>query len=187
MDVDAGETRPFPNETENRSPFDSRQSSFALPIPHTLGPLSFGKHSESSSSGALQPSSSSSSKSGGNKADPPLKQLGLKEFTSLTTALKKNETPEGKYPVDIVAVHGLTGGLESTWEVNDGEKDVIWLRDFLPKDLPGARVFSYGYDAEIWNSLNTARFRDMALELLANLKGKLKLPDQEPDVRSLNV
>lgn len=39
----------------------------------------------------------------------------------------------------------------------------MWLRDSLPKDVPGARVFTYGYDSVIPNSRS---FQD--LEALAS-------------------
>jgi len=109
----------------------------------------------------------------------------FKSSTSLTAALENNIIPASDYPVDIVAIHGLTGGSESTWEFKDGEKRVIWLRDFLPGHLPEARVFSYGYNAEIWNSLGTANFRDYGQELLVNFKGGLQLANQEPEIRRL--
>ena len=41
----------------------------------------------------------------------------------------------------IVAVHGLDGHRESTWTAENG---VLWL---LPKDIPKARVYTYGYDS----------------------------------------
>lgn len=44
----------------------------------------------------------------------------------------------------IVAVHGLNGHRETTW----GANDVNWLRDFLPADLPNARILTWGYDAD---------------------------------------
>jgi hypothetical protein len=43
----------------------------------------------------------------------------------------------------IVAVHGLDGHREKSWTTDD----VNWLRDFLPTDIPKARIISWGYDA----------------------------------------
>jgi len=43
----------------------------------------------------------------------------------------------------IVAVHGLNGHPKKTWTANN----VNWLRDFLPPDIPNARILSWGYDA----------------------------------------
>ena len=43
-----------------------------------------------------------------------------------------------------MAVHGLNGHREKTWTAGNG---VHWLRDLLPHDLPGARILSWGYDA----------------------------------------
>lgn len=44
----------------------------------------------------------------------------------------------------IVAVHGLDGHWQETWTHQNG---VFWLRDLLPKYLPSARIYSYGYDS----------------------------------------
>ncbi|CCA76673.1 hypothetical protein PIIN_10662 [Serendipita indica DSM 11827] len=54
-------------------------------------------------------------------------------------------TPGNDPTVDIVAIHGLQGHREKTWTTDKG---VCWLRDFLPSDLPNARILSYGYDAD---------------------------------------
>ncbi|KAF2682822.1 hypothetical protein K458DRAFT_341710 [Lentithecium fluviatile CBS 122367] len=50
--------------------------------------------------------------------------------------------------VDIVFVHGLRGGRESTW-TKDG---VIWPKELLSKDIPKSRILSYGYDSRIAHS-----------------------------------
>ena len=44
----------------------------------------------------------------------------------------------------IIAVHGLDGHREKTWTA-DNKK--MWLKDFLPFDIPNARIFTYGYNA----------------------------------------
>ncbi|KAL6158765.1 hypothetical protein ACJBU6_02866 [Exserohilum turcicum] len=56
-----------------------------------------------------------------------------------------NIVAEGQSPVvDIVAVHGLNGHRDKTWTATNG---VQWLRDLLPNDIPNARVFCWGYNA----------------------------------------
>ena len=76
------------------------------------------------------------------------------------------KTPSSDTTVDIVAVHGITGDAYNTW--TEGEK--LWLRDFLPKDFPGARVFSFGYPAEVCFSLGTGKLDTFARSLLEGLK-----------------
>lgn len=187
MEVDGVESRPFPDDEDNQSPFASRQPSLALPTPHTLGPLSFGRKSSSSSTGALQASSSSSSSSKpSNKNVPPPKEpYGLHEFTALTATLKAHSISDGEFAVDIVAIQGLTGGCESTWLHEDS--GVIWLRDFLPADMPGARVFSYGYNADIWNSKSVADWDNYATEMLAYFQSQLAVPPLPPNGKVRNL
>jgi hypothetical protein len=67
------------------------------------------------------------------------------------------DTP-GAYPGDIVAVHGLTGDAYSTWTHENGQ---LWLRDFIPKFLPDARVFSWGYNTDVFGSLTNASFESL--------------------------
>ncbi|KAF7502238.1 hypothetical protein GJ744_006309 [Endocarpon pusillum] len=92
----------------------------------------------------------------------PLK-LGILQKTRLQTAkatptkLAHRSKPyglktfaEGANPVlDIVAVHGLNGNREKTWAAGD----VCWLRDFLPLEIPKARILSWGYDANTHGTL----------------------------------
>lgn len=70
-------------------------------------------------------------------------------------------------PVDIVFVHGLNGHPKRTWT---HEKGVFWPVDLLPKDLPGAQIFSYGYNADVMATKSVAKIRDYAKGLLYNLK-----------------
>ena len=53
----------------------------------------------------------------------------------------------------IVFVHGLTGNRQNTWTHNDG---VFWPQDLLPKDLPTARIMTFGYDADVVGIVKTA-------------------------------
>ncbi|KAF2807646.1 uncharacterized protein BDZ99DRAFT_489297 [Mytilinidion resinicola] len=47
--------------------------------------------------------------------------------------------------VDIVFVHGLNGGRESTWTHEPSH--VFWPKDLLPKACPEARILAFGYSS----------------------------------------
>ena len=72
-----------------------------------------------------------------------------------------------KYTVDVVAVHGLGGDVYKTWTHDNGK---LWLRDFLPGDLPGARVFTYGYNSTFIFSRDTGTLREYARALLEDIR-----------------
>ncbi|MCJ1425603.1 hypothetical protein MMC29_003503 [Sticta canariensis] len=66
--------------------------------------------------------------------------------------------------IDIVAVHGLNGHRQKTWTAAN---DVNWLCDFLPSDIPNARILTWGYDA---NTHSTPRhLSDHAKTLVSDL------------------
>lgn len=56
--------------------------------------------------------------------------------------------------VEIIAVHGLNGHRKRTWtHVDKATKSIVlWLRDLLPKEVPGARIYTYGYNANLISS-----------------------------------
>ncbi|MCJ1302961.1 hypothetical protein MMC08_005766 [Hypocenomyce scalaris] len=80
---------------------------------------------------------------------------------------KLDGTPEDKeYNIDIVAVHGLGGDWEKTWTDPSGK---LWLRDFLPAEIPSARLFSYGYNSRTAFSKAVTNITDEATMLLNRL------------------
>lgn len=65
----------------------------------------------------------------------------------------------------VILVHGLGGDSRTTWEAKGpNNKTVNWVtdKDFLPAELPNARIFTYGYNANIWKDRVTSRVEDHA-------------------------
>ncbi|KAF2035728.1 hypothetical protein EK21DRAFT_84144 [Setomelanomma holmii] len=54
------------------------------------------------------------------------------------------EQPD-KAEVDIVFVHGLRGGRESTWT----KEEVLWPSELLKVDIKNSRIIGFGYDSGI--------------------------------------
>lgn len=77
-------------------------------------------------------------------------------------------------PGSIVAVHGFGGPLH-TWTHDVSGK--LWLRDFLPKDLPGARIMSFGYDSMVVNSKSIQGMIESVRELLLQLRYRRLSPE----------
>lgn len=68
----------------------------------------------------------------------------------------------------IVAVPGLGSHAIGSFKSNHGWE--VWLRDFLPTDIPACRVLLYGYDTQVAESTSKASVGDLAKLLLAALK-----------------
>ena len=74
-------------------------------------------------------------------------------------------------PSSIVAIHGLGGHPLKTW--TKGEK--LWLRDFVPKVVPEARILSYGYNSAVAFSGTASGIDDFARALLERLTQKRRI------------
>lgn len=86
-----------------------------------------------------------------------------------TNPAPNNEEDRLGYALDIVAVHGITGSAYDTWMHSNG---TFWLKDLIPKDFPGARVFSYAYPADVFCTFATGTIKSFARSLLEGLKGE---------------
>ncbi|KAA8911998.1 hypothetical protein FN846DRAFT_358793 [Sphaerosporella brunnea] len=56
-------------------------------------------------------------------------------------------TPKGEIIADVVAVTGLVGHAFGSWRNRDTNK--MWLKDFLPIDVQGFRIMTYGYNSNL--------------------------------------
>jgi hypothetical protein len=101
-------------------------------------------------------------------------RLGLRLIPSLP--LEPSTAPCNS-DLDIVAVHGLGGDFFKTWTKSsniEGEKDICWLSQLLPIDLPKARIYSFGYESRPAFSRSVATIREFAKQLLQSLLDRQK-------------
>jgi hypothetical protein len=68
----------------------------------------------------------------------------------------------------IVAITGLAGHALGSWRSPISNE--VWLRDYLPKDIPNTRVLTYGYNTTILKSKSKASIEHLALNFLESLK-----------------
>jgi hypothetical protein len=83
-----------------------------------------------------------------------------------------------KTDVDIVFVHGLTGDRDRTWTKNE----TLWPKSLLTREIPNARVMTYGYDAYFirrQGPIVNHRLRDHAVDLLNALASTREKDDAE--------
>ncbi|KAK2763792.1 hypothetical protein FQN54_009409 [Arachnomyces sp. PD_36] len=81
--------------------------------------------------------------------------------------------------IDIVAVHGLNVLNEEDFETaiwTSGDK--LWLRDFLPKELPNARILLFSHRSRITPDGYSFNIVDMAWDLLSCLGDKREDPER---------
>lgn len=74
-----------------------------------------------------------------------------------------------------MAVHGLGGDSTKTWTLL--KSNAFWLKDFLPLQIPDARVMTFGYNADAAFGQSTAEVADHAKSLLASLVDKREEPE----------
>ena len=82
--------------------------------------------------------------------------------------------------IDIIFIHGLNGDSARTWK---HAKGVYWPIDLLPKDIPNARILSFGYNADVtklFGNVGGGTLRDHASTFVTEL-GSFRACDPEPD------
>ncbi|RYP53591.1 hypothetical protein DL768_001455 [Monosporascus sp. mg162] len=81
------------------------------------------------------------------------------------TPLYEDETST---KVDVITVPGLASHAIGSWK-SPSSSDV-WLRDYLPVDLPNVRVLLYGYDTKLLKSDSRISIQEMGVLFLQELR-----------------
>ena len=76
-----------------------------------------------------------------------------------------------------IAISGLASHPFGSWQPRGPDKSFMWVRDVLPKSLPGVRAIIYGYDSGLIGSKSFQTVSDIAQTLIFQLKsGGWNLP-----------
>lgn len=67
-------------------------------------------------------------------------------------------------------MHGLGGDARRTWTHSKSGK--YWLEDFLPQEVPRARILTFGYDGRIKDTKSVGTIIEVAEKLLLDLTHK---------------
>ena len=102
-----------------------------------------------------------------------VKEIGLTQLPNPAAEIP----PAITFNIDIVAVHGLGGHPFKTWTSYEKSKECFWLQDYLLKDLPGARVFTFGYNSHPFFSRSVETIADYAKELIDDLELESRSPE----------
>ena len=81
----------------------------------------------------------------------------------------------------IVAVHGLnpTNKESHAYDTWTADKS-LWLRDFLPRQLPEARILLFGYNSNVVLNTSTAGVHEQATNLLNRVMLRRKNATERP-------
>ncbi|KAJ5638498.1 hypothetical protein N7528_000888 [Penicillium herquei] len=105
---------------------------------------------------------------------PPETRLATLPPEKFGLFILKDQDPNAKDIVNIIAIHGLGGDAHETWTAPNKK---IWLRDFLPYQIPNARIMTFGYNSSWLFSKNVMGITDFANDLLSRLKNDRHTPN----------
>jgi hypothetical protein len=78
--------------------------------------------------------------------------------------------PDDSCELSVVAVHGLGGDFYRIWATSDSQRQISWLSELLPEELPGAHIFSFGYESAPAFGRSITGIIDSAFMLLSRWK-----------------
>ncbi|CAG9990569.1 unnamed protein product [Clonostachys byssicola] len=75
----------------------------------------------------------------------------------------------GTHHTDLIAISGLASHPFGSWQPRGHNKTFMWIRDELPRSIPGVRTIIYGYDSQLLGSQSFQTIGDISLGLLPQL------------------
>ncbi|KAI0201460.1 hypothetical protein F4808DRAFT_469749 [Astrocystis sublimbata] len=97
-----------------------------------------------------------------NKYEP---HVGLQKVIPRDGEVDKTE-------VDIIAIHGLDTDSPRTWTYKGFDGEINWLESFLPEAVPHARIYTYNWDAKVFNNAPVESIFGQAERLLTLVDAK---------------
>jgi hypothetical protein len=88
------------------------------------------------------------------------------------TVLFEPDNPQSAI-VDIIFLHGLTGGSYQTWYHKDS--NTYWPRDLLKNEISDSRIMVLGYDADIvgwWSAKSLNTLPQFGRDVLGQIAGE---------------
>ncbi|EOD51789.1 putative nacht and ankyrin domain containing protein [Neofusicoccum parvum UCRNP2] len=76
--------------------------------------------------------------------------------------------PKEDWRCDLIAISGLNGHAFGSFKKKNGP--YMWLRDDLPKKLPGIRVIVYGYDTKLEGSRSFQNISDIGMKFQSAIR-----------------
>ncbi|KAH6640664.1 hypothetical protein F5144DRAFT_105787 [Chaetomium tenue] len=111
----------------------------------------------------------------------PIDDLLLDTHFEGLTAL--NDVDPAKHSADCIAISGLASHPFGSWQPRGNDKTFMWLRDAIPKYMPGVRSVLYGYDSKLTSTGSFQSISDISRTLILHLKsGGWNLPSSKPVV-----
>jgi hypothetical protein len=68
----------------------------------------------------------------------------------------------------VIAVTGLAGHSFGSWRSR--KTHLMWLKDFLPKDVKNIRIMTYGYNSSLINSKRDAKLSNSKKHFIERLE-----------------
>ncbi|KAK3290170.1 uncharacterized protein B0H64DRAFT_368987 [Chaetomium fimeti] len=89
--------------------------------------------------------------------------------------------PPTTHRADCIAISGLASHPFGSWQPRGRDKTFMWIRDALPRLVPGIRSIIYGYDSSLTRSDSFQSISDIAQSLVFRLKsGGWNSPSAKP-------